>query len=157
MEPEFVYVTYIATTPEQLWAALTVPESTLQYWGVELDSTWQQGSTVTWTLGDWTGADPEQTVLVADEPRSLSYTWHTITPEFGASVGGSDKEISAMAAEPRSVVSFDLEPAGDAVKLTVTQSGFGENSTILEGITQGWPMILSSLKTLLETGKPLAL
>jgi DNA-binding transcriptional ArsR family regulator/uncharacterized protein YndB with AHSA1/START domain len=153
---EFVYTTYIKTTPEQLWQALTEPEFTVRYWGVELTSDWKVGSTITWEYKGVTMADPAQTVLVADVNRLLAYTWHTITPEFGELIGSSPEEVAALAAEQRSKVSFEIEPMGELVKLTVTHGGFERGSTILPGISEGWPTILASLKTLLETGEPLA-
>ena len=153
---EFVYTTYIKTTPEQLWQALTDPAFTVRYWGVELTSDWKVGSTITWQYKGVTMADPAQTVLVADVNRRLAYTWHTITPEFGELIGSSPDEVAALAAEQRSKVSFEIEPMGELVKLTVTHGGFDPGSTILPGISEGWPTILASLKTLLETGAPLA-
>ncbi len=152
---EFVYTTYIATTAEDLWVALTDSAFTARYWGVSLTSDWRTGSPVTWEFAGVTIADAEQVVLVADRPTRLSYTWHAITPEFGAAVGGDAAELAAMAAEPRSRVTFDIEPAGEMVKLTVTHGGFAPGSTILAGVSQGWPSIVASLKTLLETGHPL--
>jgi DNA-binding transcriptional ArsR family regulator/uncharacterized protein YndB with AHSA1/START domain len=153
---EFVYTTYITTTPEQLWQALTEPAFTVRYWGVELMSDWKVGSTITWKYKGVTMADPKQTVLVADVNRRLAYAWHAITPEFGELIGSSPEEVAALAAEQRSNVSFEIEPMGDLVKLTVTHGGFEPGSTILAGISEGWPTILASLKTLLETGAPLA-
>jgi DNA-binding transcriptional ArsR family regulator/uncharacterized protein YndB with AHSA1/START domain len=153
---EFVYTTYIRTTPEQLWQALTEPAFTVRYWGVELTSDWNVGSTITWEYKGVTMADPTQTVLVADVNRRLAYTWHSITPEFGELIGSSPQEVAALAAEKRSTVSFEIEPMGELVKLTVTHGGFEPGSTMLAGISEGWPTILASLKTLLETGAPLA-
>jgi uncharacterized protein YndB with AHSA1/START domain len=153
---EFVYTTYIKTTPEQLWQALTEPAFTVRYWGVELTSDWKVGSAITWEYKGVTMADPAQTVLVADVNRRLTYAWHTITPEFGELIGSSPDEVAALAAEQRSKVSFEIEPMGELVKLTVTHGGFEPGSTILPGISEGWPTILASLKTLLETGEPLA-
>jgi uncharacterized protein YndB with AHSA1/START domain len=153
---EFVYTTYIKTTPEQLWQAITDPKFTVRYWGVQLTSDWKVGSTITWEYKGVTMADPKQTVLVADVNRRLAYTWHTITPEFGELIGSSPEEVAALAAEQRSNVSFEIEPMGELVKLTVTHGGFETGSTILPGISEGWPTILASLKTLLETGAPLA-
>jgi DNA-binding transcriptional ArsR family regulator/uncharacterized protein YndB with AHSA1/START domain len=153
---EFVYTTYIKTTPVQLWQALTDPAFTVRYWGVELTSDWKVGSTITWQYKGVTMADPVQTVLVADVNRRLAYTWHAITPEFGELIGSSPEEVAALAAEQRSNVSFEIEPMGELVKLTVNHGGFGPGSTILPGISEGWPTILASLKTLLETGAPLA-
>jgi uncharacterized protein YndB with AHSA1/START domain/DNA-binding transcriptional ArsR family regulator len=152
---EFVYTTYIKTTPEQLWQAITDPTFIRRYWGVGLISDWNVGSTITWEVEGITIVDPEQVVLVADPPRRLAYTWHSITPEFGAVVGGSEEELAVMAAENRSNVTFDLEPVGELVKLTVTHGGFAPGSAILAGVSGGWPGIIASLKTLLETGRPL--
>jgi DNA-binding transcriptional ArsR family regulator/uncharacterized protein YndB with AHSA1/START domain len=153
---EFVYTTFIKTTPEQLWQALTDPTFTRQYWGVELTSDWHVGSPVTWEYKGVTMVDPAQTVLVAEVNRHLAYTWHSITPEFGALIGSDADEVAALAAEQRSNVSFEIEPMGEVVKLTVTHGGFEPGSTILPGVSEGWPTILASLKTLLETGQPLA-
>ena len=153
---DWVYTTYIATTPEQLWQALTDRTFTERYWGVALTSDWQTGSPVTWEFAGVTVAEPGQIVLAADPPRRLSYTWHVITPAFTAALGGDDDdEWAAMAAEPLSHVTFDIEPAGTMVKLTVTHGGFEPGSAVRAGVSQGWPSILSSLKTLLETGAPL--
>jgi len=153
---EFVYTTYIKTTPEQLWQAITDPAFTGRYWGVALTSDWQVGSHVTWEYKGVTMVDPSQVVLVADVNRRLAYTWHAITPEFGALIGSSAEEVAALAAERRSSVTFEIEPAGELVKLTVTHGGFEPGSTILPGVSEGWPTIIASLKTLLETGEPLA-
>ena len=95
-------------------------------------------------------ADPAQVVLEADPYRRLSYTWHTFTPEWAASYGLSDEYLAKVAAEGRSKVTFDIEPAGEQVKLTVVHDGFDPGSTVLEGISAGWPKLLSDLKTLLE-------
>ncbi len=151
----FVYTTYISATPERVWEALTEPAFTKRYWGVSLISDWGVGSTVTWELDGVTIADDAQVVLVSDPPRQLSYTWHTVTPEFLA-VYGDDSDFGVKAAaESRSTVTFDIEPAGELVKLTVTHDDFDPDSVILEGVSEGWPSILASLKTLLETGEPL--
>src|SRR5262245_35747612 len=79
--PEFVYTTYIRTTPEQLWRALTDPVFTRRYWGVSFESDWRIGSMMTWTEDGVTVADADQIVLEAEPGRRLSYTWHTFTPE----------------------------------------------------------------------------
>ncbi|WP_328993828.1 metalloregulator ArsR/SmtB family transcription factor [Kribbella sp. NBC_01245] len=153
--PEFVYVSYIKTTPEKLWQALTEPAFTEQYWGVTLDSDWKPGSTVTFTQAGVTIEDPEQVVLEAEPGKRLSYTWHTFTPEFGKAFDFDDEWIATAAAEPRSKVTFDLEPSGDLVKLAVTHDAFPPGSVVLASVSQGWPHLLSSLKSLLETGHPL--
>ncbi|MGI8447635.1 MAG: ArsR/SmtB family transcription factor [Streptosporangiaceae bacterium] len=153
-KPEFVYTTYIRTTPEQLWRGLTDPAFTRRYWGLAFESDWKTGST--WTLLlDKDGvkiADPAQVVLESDPYRRLSYTWHTFTPEWAAAYDVSDEHLARVAGEPRSKVAFDLEPLGDMVKLTVVHDGFGPGSAVLPGISEGWPRLMSELKTLLETG-----
>ncbi|NYE93906.1 uncharacterized protein YndB with AHSA1/START domain/DNA-binding transcriptional ArsR family regulator [Psychromicrobium silvestre] len=154
--PEFLYVTYIKTTAEQLWQALTEPAFTKQYWHVALISDWKTGSTITWEVAGISIADPEQTILISEPPHRLSYTWHTVTPEFIDAVGGGSEDFIAMGSEDRSVVGFELETLGELVKLTVKQTGFKDGSAILAGISQGWPSILASLKSLLETGEALS-
>ncbi|KAA2263417.1 metalloregulator ArsR/SmtB family transcription factor [Solihabitans fulvus] len=154
-DTEFVYTTYINTTPKRLWQALTDPAFTSRYWGVSFQSDWTKGSPMTWQENGVTIADPAQVVLEADPYRRLAYTWHTFTPEFGRANGFDDALLDTIAAERRSTVSFDLEPLGEVVKLTVLHSGFEPGSTVLELIGGGWPHLLSSLKTLLETGDTL--
>ncbi len=150
--PEFVYTTYIKTTQERLWQALTEPPFTKQYWGAELLSDWKVGSPVTWIYGGVTVEDPEQVVLEADPPRRLAYTWQTITPEFARVVGFTEEYQRKVAAEPRSRVAFDLAPLDGLVRLTVVHDGFPQESEVLKSVSEGWPMILSGLKTFLETG-----
>ncbi|MFC0625831.1 ArsR/SmtB family transcription factor [Kribbella deserti] len=153
--PEFVYVSYIHTTADKLWQALTAPAFTEQYWGATLESDWKPGSTVTWHQSGIAIQDPEQVVLEAEPGKRLSYTWHTFTPEFGKTFELGDEWMAKASAEPRSKVTFDLETVGDLVKLTVTHDGFPEGSIVHEAVSGGWPHILSSLKSLLETGHPL--
>ena len=150
----FVYTTYINASPERLWAALTEPAFTQRYWGVALHSDWQVGSPITWEVGGLSQTDDQQVVLAVDPPKRLSYTWHAVTAEFLAAVGGP-AELVAAADEPRSKVTFELEPIGDFVKLTVTHDGFATDSAMLAAVSGGWPMVLASLKSLLETGEPL--
>lgn len=157
MENVFVYTTYIRTTPEELWTALTDPAFTKRYWGVSLYSEWTVGSTVTWELEGITMADPSQVVLVADRPKTLSYTWHKITPEFIKAFGDDQEWGRKAAAERRSKVTFEIEPIAALSKLTVTHDDFDAGSLILEGVSQGWPPIIASLKSLLETGEPLSM
>ncbi|WP_329109765.1 SRPBCC domain-containing protein [Micromonospora sp. NBC_01699] len=152
---EFVYTNYINTTPERLWQALTDPTFTRRYWGVVFESDWRVGSTMVWEVGSVRIADHAQVVLEADPYRRLSYTWHTVTPEFAAAHDTGDGLVARMAAEPRSKVTFEIEPLGATVRLTVTHDGFEPGSAIREGIQHGWPELLSSLKSLLETGEPL--
>jgi DNA-binding transcriptional ArsR family regulator/uncharacterized protein YndB with AHSA1/START domain len=153
-KPDFVYTTYIKTTPERLWQGLTDPAFTRRYWNITWDTDWKPGSVMTLELlkNGVTVADPEQVVLESDPYRRLSYTWHTFTPEWAAAYGIGDEVRARFAAERRSKVTFDLEPLGEMVKLTVVHDDFDAGSAILPGISQGWPRILSDLKTLLETG-----
>jgi uncharacterized protein YndB with AHSA1/START domain/DNA-binding transcriptional ArsR family regulator len=157
MDNTFVYVTYIQTTPERLWTALTDPAFTKRYWGVTLQSDWNVDSIVTWELDGIVMTDPEQVVLVADPPHRLSYRWHTFTPEFLAKFDDEDGTIAKALDEQRSKITFEIEPVGTLCKLTVIHDDFDAGSPVLAGVSQGWPPILASLKTLLETGEPLPL
>jgi uncharacterized protein YndB with AHSA1/START domain len=154
-KPEFVYTTYIHTTPERLWQALTDPAFTERYWGIAFESDWKAGSTMVLHHEGVSVADPEQVVLEADPFRRLSYTWHTFTPEWAEAMGISEDVRAQIAAEPRSKVTFDLAEDGDVVRLTVVHDGFEPGSKVAAGVSSGWPKILSSLKTLLETGEVL--
>jgi uncharacterized protein YndB with AHSA1/START domain/DNA-binding transcriptional ArsR family regulator len=153
--PEFVYTTYINTTPERLWQALTDPAFTRRYWGVTFESDWSVGSTMTWEERGVKIADPAQVVLESDPYRRLAYSWHTFTPEHAEIFGLSDEFLARATKERRSKVTFDLEPRGELVKLTVVHDEFDPASTVLEAVSQGWPELLSNLKTLLETGETL--
>jgi DNA-binding transcriptional ArsR family regulator/uncharacterized protein YndB with AHSA1/START domain len=155
-KPSFVYTTYIKTTPEQLWQALTEPAFTERYWKTTFETDWQVGSTMTWHLLGVTIADPEQVVLESEPYRRLSYTWHTFTPELaGAHEQLTDEVLAKAAAEARSKVTFEIEPIDELCKLTVIHDGLEPGSTVLELISGGWPHVLSDLKTLLETGETL--
>jgi DNA-binding transcriptional ArsR family regulator/uncharacterized protein YndB with AHSA1/START domain len=157
--PSFLYTTYIRTTPERLWQALTEPSFTERYWGCTFESDWKAGSAVTLHQQGLTIADPEQVVLESDPYRRLSYTWHTFTQEWQDMVrhqlGFSEEFLAKAAAEPRSRVTFELQEVGEIVKLTVIHEGFEPGSVVLETVSQGWPHIVSNLKTLLETGSTL--
>ncbi|HEY1641261.1 MAG TPA: SRPBCC domain-containing protein [Streptosporangiaceae bacterium] len=154
-DSEFVYTTYIKTSPERLWQALTEPAFTSRYWGCTFQTDWAAGSEMTWEQSGVTITDPAQVVLESDPYRRLSYTWHTFTPELAHAFGFSPEDQAAMAAERRSKVTFELEPQGESVRLTVLHDGLEPAGAIQQGISQGWPAILSSLKTMLETGDPL--
>jgi DNA-binding transcriptional ArsR family regulator/uncharacterized protein YndB with AHSA1/START domain len=153
--PSFVYTTYIRTTPERLWQGLTDPAFTQRYWQTELHTDWAKGSPVTWNNHGVLISDPGSVVLESDPYRRLSYTWHTMTPELAEKFGWDQELVAKLAGEPRSKVTFDIEPATQGVKLTVTHDGFEPGSTVLEMVSVGWPDVISSLKTLLETGEPL--
>jgi uncharacterized protein YndB with AHSA1/START domain/DNA-binding transcriptional ArsR family regulator len=162
MEPtSFTYTTWIKTTPERLWQALTDPAFTRRYWGAELHSDWQVGSPVLWEEGDdEEPRDLGQVVLEAEPPRRLSYSWHHAQPQHAEVFGWSSERLAEIQAEPRSKATFLLEPVdGGAVKLTVIHDGFAPESPMLEAVsgqteqTGGWPETLADLKTLLETGE----
>lgn len=141
MTTSFVYVAYIDTTPESLWNALTDAEMTKQYWARHRNaSDWIAGST--WEHRDYDDAAIVHIVGEVVEntpPRRLVLTW------------------GFPADEKRSRVSFEIEPFMDAVRLTVTHDGLEPECSMLHDITDGWPIVISSLKTLLETGQPLAM
>src|ERR1700687_3348563 len=142
-KPEFVYVTYIETTPEKLWEALTNAESSTSYcFNTEFKTDWKVGSPFALVM-DGTTTDVGE-VLEFDRPRRLSYTFHHVLSE------------AARKERPTKVV-FNLEPHGKLVKLTLTHEDFESGSVILDGISKGWPAILSGLKSLLETGTALAI
>ena len=155
---EFVYVSYLDTTPEKLWRALIEPEFTLQYWGIGLRSDWKAGSPVLlqWGPGE-EFHDVGQVVLESDPYRRLSYRWHTYQAEHAKLFGWSEEYFEKLLKEKRSKVTFELERVGSSVKLTVTHDDFEPGSEMLASIRDGWPAILSALKTLLETGAPLSL
>ena len=141
--PIFVYVTYIRSTPEQLWQTLTDGELTRRYWfGRRVQSDWRVGSRVAFFADNDRLSDSGQ-VFECDRPRRLAYSW---TVEF----------IEELRHEPPSRVTFELERMADVVKLTLTHDQFGVSSSVLKGVSDGWPIILSSLKSMLETGEPLA-
>ncbi|MBV9559903.1 MAG: SRPBCC family protein [Bradyrhizobium sp.] len=139
-KPEFVYTTYIETTTEKLWHALTDGDFTERYWfGHRVTSDWKVGSP--YGFANQGNPTVEGEVLVADPPRRLAYTWNNRKEEAKG--------------EGTSRVTFDLEPRGKVIKLTVTHDELGEDGKTLRDISGGWPMVIASLKSLLETGKPL--
>ena len=142
-KPEFVYVTYIETTPEKLWEALTSSDFTKRYWwNTSVISDWKVGSPFSLVMDGITTDVGE--VLEVDRPRRLSYTFHHVTNE-------------TTKKERPSRVTFVLEAHGKLTKLTLTHEDFAEDSIVLDGISKGWPAIMSSLKSLLETGTALAI
>jgi uncharacterized protein YndB with AHSA1/START domain/predicted transcriptional regulator len=154
-KPTFVYTTYIRTTPERLWQALTDPAFTERYWGATFQTDWAPGSEMTWKQFGLTIANPDQVVLESEPHRRLSYTWHTFTPELFETLELSGEVRERIEAESRSKVTFELEPQGELVKLTVVHDGFDPDSIVASMVGQGWPKVLSGLKTLLETGETL--
>src|SRR4051812_10342321 len=152
-KPSFVYTTYITTTPERLWQALTDPTFTKRYWGLSFDTDWQPGSKMIWDHVGVRIDDPEQVVLEAEPYRRLAYPWHTFTPELTESLDLTDEVRARITAEPRSKVSFDIEDLDGRVRLTVLHEGFERDSVVVTMVGGGWPRVLSDLKTLLETGE----
>jgi uncharacterized protein YndB with AHSA1/START domain len=154
-DPAFVYTTFIKTSPEQLWRALTDPAFTRRYWGVSFETDWRPGSPMVWEENGRHIVDPDQVVLEAEPPRRLAYTWHTPTAEWASGNGIDDDVRATLAAEARSRVTFEIEPFGENVKLTVVHDDFPAGSTMREMVSSGWPYLLSDLKTLMETGATL--
>ena len=137
-KPTFVYVTYIHSTPEKVWEALTDADLTAAYWGHSNVSDWQKGSRWEHTRTDGSGiVDVEGEVIDAVPPRRLVITF-----------GGADD-----AGKP-TVVTFDIEQHHDIVRLTVTHDGLVDPSDF-RAVSAGWPAVLSNLKSLLETGQVL--
>jgi uncharacterized protein YndB with AHSA1/START domain len=136
----FVYVTYIRTTPERLWSALTEDvEFMKQYWfGVRCESQWTAGSAWRMVSGDGQILDAGE-IVEAAPPRRLVIRWqHQTKPEL--------KE------EGPSLCVMELEPSGTAVKLSITHSIERDPSKFIAAVSGGWPKIISNLKSLLETG-----
>jgi len=142
MSTKFLAVTYIRTTPEKLWDALTKPEFTRNYWfGCWQDCDWQVGSSWRLMFEDGRVGDTGK-VEEIDPPRRLVLSWRNeFRPE--------------LKAEGASRATFELEPVGDAVKLTVTHEIERDGSKLIGAVSNGWPKVLSSLKSLLETGTAL--
>lgn len=133
-KPDFVYTTYIKTTPEKLWAAITNPEFTRQYWGVALVSGWQPGAKWDMLRGDGETVNVTGRVLESQPHSRLVLTW------------AEPEKI-----EDESQVTFAIEKAGDLVRLNVIHSKL---SDYMAGrISTGWPLVLSSLKSFLESGQ----
>lgn len=142
-KPEFVYVSYIQTTAEKLWEALTSSDFTRRYWfDTEVRSDWKVGSPLALVMSGTTTDVGE--ILEAERPRRLAYTFRHVLDD-------------QMSKEPASKVVFTIEPHGNIVKLTLTHEGFVVGSKLFDGISKGWPAILSGLKSLLETGKAVAI
>ena len=143
-QSRFVYVTFIRTTPEKLWDALTKPEFTRVYWyDMWQDCDWKEGSSWKLMFSDGRIAD-QGTILASERPKRLVIAWQNEwKPE--------------LKAEGPSCATFEIEPAGPAVKLTVTHEIPVAESKLIDAVSGGWPLILSGLKSLLETGEKLAI
>lgn len=137
--PDYVYTTYIRATPEQVWHALTDPELTGRFWGHAQVSDWEIGSRVDHVRTDGSGiADGSGRVIEADRPRRLVFGFD------------DPARFDDPTFEP-SVVTFEIEPGRDIVKLTVTNSSLATVDD-LRACSMGWPAVMANLKTLLETG-----
>lgn len=142
MTERFVYVTYIRTTPEKLWDALLKPEFTRVYWfGMSQESDWKKGSSWKLMFPDGRLGDAGE-VAEIEKPKRLVLKWRNEwKPE--------------MREEGYSRCVIEIEQAGEVVKLTVTHEIDKPGSKFIEAVSGGWPKILSSLKSLLETGAAL--
>jgi DNA-binding transcriptional ArsR family regulator/uncharacterized protein YndB with AHSA1/START domain len=153
--PSFVYTTYIQTTPERLWQALTEPAFTARYWSITFESDWNRGSPMTWHTRGLSITDAEQVVIESEPYRRLSYTWHTLTREWAQSLDLTDDVRDRLVGEPRSKVTFEIESLGAQVKLTVIHEDLVPDGATVSLISRGWPRVVANLKTLLETGETL--
>ena len=135
----FVYVTYIRTTSEKLWSALTDGEFMEQYWfGVHGESQWTAGSSWRLVSGDGQIMDAGE-IVEAEPPRRLVIRWQNqFKPE--------------LKVEGESLCTMELEPSGTSVKLSITHTIEREPSKFIEAVSGGWPKVISNLKSLLETG-----
>jgi len=135
----FVYVTYIRTTPEQLWSALTGEEFMKQYWfGNHSESDWTAGSSWKNVRADGEVLDAGE-IVEAEPPRRLVIRWQNqFKPE--------------LRAEGPSLCTIELEPTGAAVKLSITHTIESAPSKFIDAVSGGWPKVISNLKSLLETG-----
>jgi uncharacterized protein YndB with AHSA1/START domain len=138
----FVYVIYIRTTPEKLWDALLKPEFTREYWyGITQESAWTPGASWKMVFPDGTVADTGEIVEV-EKPKRLVIRWRNeFRPE--------------LKAEGYSVCTMELEPADGAVRLMIRHEIEKPGARLIDAVSGGWPKILSSLKSMLETGEPL--
>ena len=140
-KPAFVYVTYIAAPPERVWEALTKPDVSEKYWyGYRVEADGKAGARMTAynPAGRKAHDDP---ILESDPPRRLVYGWKPLYRD--------------LADEKPSRVTFLLEPLKGQTRLTVTHDEFEDGSRMFEMISKGWPAVLSSLKSFLETGRGL--
>ena len=140
-KPKFVYVTYIRSTREKVWHALTDGATTRAYWfGYRIESDWKIGDPLRFYNPEGQLAH-DDTVLACDPPSILSYGWKPLMKGFEE--------------ETESRVTFTLEQVGDQVKLTMVHDEMMPGGKMLDAVSVGWPGVISSLKSLLETGKAL--
>jgi uncharacterized protein YndB with AHSA1/START domain len=140
-KPVFVYTIYIASTPEKVFKALTDTDATTKFWfGNAATSDWKVGSPVEFHREGRLVLKGR--ILENDPPRRLSYSFHPMHDE-------------AMSREQPSRVVLDVEQQKDQVKLTVTHDDFPEDTKVFGSISNGWPLVLSSLKSYLEANRVL--
>ena len=140
---KFVYVTYIRTTAEKLWDALTQPEFTRQYWSETWqDCEWTKGASWQLMIPDGRVGDSGEVVEI-DRPRRLVLNWR-------------NQFMPELRAEGNTRLTYELEQEGEEVKLTLTHESEVPNAKMIEAVSGGWPAYLASVKSLLETGRPLA-
>jgi uncharacterized protein YndB with AHSA1/START domain len=140
-KPKFVYVTFIRATPEKVWEAITRADLTEKYWfGYRVSAEGKPGDRLTAMspAGQKAHDDP---ILESDPPRRLVYGWKPLYKD--------------VPNERASRVTFELKSIKGQTRLTVTHDDFDEGSRIFEMISSGWPAVLSSLKSFLETGQGL--
>jgi len=141
-DSRFVYVTYIRTSPEKLWQALTDPAFIREYWcGITAESGWTAGSPWRLVIPDGRVADSGE-VVESVPPRRLVLKWRN---EF----------VPELQAEGFSRCTFELETVGSSVKLTILHEMEQPGTKFIQAVSNGWPHILASLKSLLETGESL--
>ena len=139
---QFVYVTYIRTTPEKLWKALIEPEFTRRFWcNTTQESEWKPGASWKILMPDGRVADSGEVVEIEPNRRLVLKWRNEFRPE--------------LKAEGYSRMTYELEKEGNSVKLTVIHEIEKEGSKFIEAVSSGWPHILASLKSLLETGESL--
>ncbi len=143
-KPQFVYVSYIEATPEKVFNALIDPELTKQYWFNHRNkSDWKVGSRWEHQLYDDSATvHIVGKVVESDPPRRLVVTWSRPADD------GNPSRTSR--------VIYEIQPLENSVKLTVTHDEFDDDTEMLESVSFGWPVVISGLKTLLETGKTLS-
>jgi uncharacterized protein YndB with AHSA1/START domain len=140
-KPKFVYETYIRASIAQVWEALTSAEFTRQYFhATSIESTWEVGAPVRYLSANGTAVEGEVLEIVPGELLSIS--WHVLYDDDAAK-------------ETASRVTFSIEALNDQTKLRIVHDSFPAGSVVFENIAQGWPWIIASLKTLLETGDAL--
>jgi len=140
--PRHVFQVYIRTTPERLWQAITDPAFTERYFfQTRVETTWERGGQLKYWMHDG-GLAVEGEVLEVEPPRRLVTTW-------------AFRHEPDLAVDPPSRVTWEIEPLGETCRLTLIHNDFPSETATSRSVVQGWPVVLSSLKSLLETGEAL--